>query len=49
VACPIEEIREEITKLERLRQKRAGKPGFGENVQDIDARLAIVKAELSDG
>jgi hypothetical protein len=34
---------EEIAELERILAKRRGKPGFTENVRDIEARLAELR------
>ena len=35
----------EVKRLEALLRVRRGKPGFTENVAEIEARLAAVKAE----
>lgn len=42
-----DDIKAEIANLERVRAKRAGKPGFSANVAEIDARLADLNAELA--
>jgi hypothetical protein len=41
-----EEIKAEIAELERLLKKRKGKPGFSENVRDIEACLAVLRANV---
>ena len=43
-----ETIRAEIRELERLAQKRRNKPGFSDNVAEIDERIADAKAELAE-
>lgn len=42
----VEELRAELAELERIVAKRRGKPGFSANVEDIDRRIAELKAEL---
>ena len=42
-------IRSEIKELERLAQKRRGKPGFSANVAEIEERIADAQAELAEG
>lgn len=41
-----EEIQAEIKDLERIAAKRRGKPGYGENVGVIEARLSELRTEL---
>lgn len=43
-----ETLRLRIAELERKRKARAGKPGFEQNVQDIDAALSELKAALAE-
>ena len=41
-----EAMRAELAELERIVAKRRGKPGFSANVEDIDRRIAELKAGL---
>lgn len=41
-----ETIKAEIADLERIAQKRRGKPGYATNVREIEARLASCRTEL---
>lgn len=36
----------EIERLEALRRKREGRPGFGENVEEIKAQIAELRRKL---
>jgi hypothetical protein len=48
MARSVDIIKAEIVDLERIRAKRAGKPGFSTNVAEIDARLAAAREELAE-
>lgn len=41
------DLKAEIAELERLLQKRRGKPGFGENVAEIEKRLGSLTNEVA--
>lgn len=41
-------IKAEIAELQKLAQKRRGKPGFSANVAEIEERIADAQAELAE-
>jgi phosphopentomutase len=41
-------IKAEIARLETKARVRRGKPGFSQNLEEIDARLAELRLELQD-
>lgn len=43
-----EVIEAEIAELQRLAQKRRGKPGFSANVAEIEERIVDAQAELAE-